>query len=127
MNMQNTKEPNEKPQNIHERIYNFVIKAIALTRLLHHTPENLIIINQLVKSATSMGANDQEADAAESRKDFIAKYCIVKKENKETNYWLKLVGDTTPELQEETRVLQQEGLEILRIISKIIINTKNKA
>lgn len=44
-----------------------------------------MIDKQIVKSATSMGANDQEADGLQSKKDFIAKYSIVKKETKETN------------------------------------------
>ncbi len=115
---------NEK--DIHERIYQFVIRVIKLTKTMKPTPQNLIFINQVIKSATSMGANDQEADAAESRKDFIAKYTIVKKEAKETNYWLRVISDTNPELKLRLVNLRKEGLEILLIVSKIIINTKNK-
>ena len=77
------KSPNEKKQyekDIHERIYQFVIRVINLTKVLPKNPQNDVVIYQLVKSATSMGANDQEADGAESKKDFIAKYSIVKKE-----------------------------------------------
>lgn len=117
----------EKPnKDIHERIYQFILRVIKLTKTMKPTPQNLILINQVIRSATSMGANDQEADAAESRKDFIAKYTIVKKETKETNYWLRVISDTNPELTLRLVDLQREGLEILRIVSKIIINTKNK-
>ena len=71
-----------------------------------------------------MGANDQEADGAESKKDFIAKYSIVKKECKETNYWLRIIKDTNPSIEKRIIGLLQEGLEIVKIISAIIISTK---
>jgi len=115
-----------KNKDIHERIYQFIIRVINLTKTMKSTPQNLIFINQIIRSTTSMGANDQEADAAESRKDFIAKYSIVKKETKETNYWLRIISDTNGELKLRLANLQKEGIEILLIVSKIIINTKNK-
>ncbi|MFH1536179.1 MAG: four helix bundle protein [Patescibacteria group bacterium] len=71
-------------QDIHDRIYKFIICVINLTKELPKTPQNDVIIYQIVKSATSMGANDQEADGAESKKDFIAKCSIVKKIRKQT-------------------------------------------
>lgn len=113
-------------KDIHERIYKFVIRVIKLTKVLPNTPQNQVIIYQLIKSVTSMGANDQEADGAESKKDFIAKYTIVKKENKEANYWLRVIEDTNPDVIKLMGDLRQEGLEILRIVSAIIINTKRK-
>lgn len=88
------------------------------------TPQNLIIIQQISRSATSMGANDQEADGTDSRKDFIAKYAIVRKEGKETNYWLRLIADTNPSLKARMAKLTQEGKEIVKIVSTIILNTK---
>src|SRR3989344_4332209 len=99
MNKENLQIKNKKTyeNDIHDRIYKFVIRVINLTKILPKTPQNDVIIYQLVKSVTSMGANDQEADGAESKKDFIAKYTIVKKENKETNYWLNIIEDTNPE------------------------------
>lgn len=114
-------------KDIHKRIYKFVIRAINLTKILPNTPQNQVVIYQLMKSVTSMGANDQEADGAESKKDFIAKYTLVKKENKETNYWLNVIEDTNhEEIVKRMGDLRKEGLEILRIVSTIIINTKKK-
>lgn len=127
MNGKMPNSSNEKKQyakDIHERIYEFVIRVINITKILPKTPQNEVIIYQLTKSATSMGANDQEADGAESKKDFISKYTIVKKENKETNYWLRLIFDTNPEIAAHMVGLREEGLEILRIISAIILNSK---
>ncbi len=115
-----------KERDIHERIYKFVIRVINLTKALPKSPQNDVIIYQIVKSATSMGANDQEADGAESKKDFIAKYTIVKRENKETNYWLRIIKDTNPNISSRLSDLEQEGLELVRIVSSIIISTKRK-
>ena len=126
--MQISKDPNKqiKEKDIHKRIYNFVIRVIKLTKVLPKNPQNDVIIYQIVKSATSMGANDQEADGAESKLDFIAKYTIVKKETKETNYWLRVIEDTNPGFSERILDLKQEGIEILLIVSAIVINTKKK-
>lgn len=60
------------------------------------------LISQLVRSGTSVGANYCEADEASSKKDFINKLCISKKEVKETKYWLQLIAHTVPSLKEET-------------------------
>ena len=115
-----------KEKDIHERIYKFVLRVINLTKALPKTPQNDVIIHQVIKSATSMGANDQEADGSESRKDFIVKYSIVKKETKETNYWLRVIEDTNPTIKERIVGLKKEGLELVKIVSSIIISTKRK-
>jgi four helix bundle protein len=116
----------EKILDIHERIYQFVIRVIRLVRQLPKTPENIIIIAQITKSATSMGANDQEADGTDSKKDFIAKYAIVRKEGKETSYWLRVISDTNPLFKSRMVDLMQEGKEIVKIVSSIILNSKKK-
>ena len=124
----NNKISNEsiKGRDIHERIYKFVIRVINLTKQLPKTPQNDVIIYQLVKSATSMGANDQEADGASSSKDFVAKYMIVRKETKETKYWLNLIKDTENIPEDLINPHIQECHEIQMIVSKIIDNIKNK-
>ncbi|HUD44893.1 MAG TPA: four helix bundle protein [Patescibacteria group bacterium] len=114
-----------KIKDIHERIYQFVIRVIHLTKQLPQTPQNNIIIYQFTKSSTSMGANDQEADGTDSRKDFIAKYAIVRKEGKETNYWLRVIADTNENFQPRMKDLMQEGKEIVKIVSAIILKTKH--
>jgi four helix bundle protein len=111
-----------KKIDIHERTYGFVLQVLRLLGTLSKNSTNLIIIDQCGRSATSVGANDQEADACESRRDFIAKYSIAKKEIKETNYWLRLAKDTNPALN--TNSVQQEGKELLLIISSIIKNSR---
>jgi four helix bundle protein len=67
-----------------------------------------------------MGANDQEADGTDTRKDFIHTYVIVRKESKETKYWIRLIGDLNIRLKTEADELIREIQEIINIISAII-------
>lgn len=113
-----------KPRDIHERIYKFVIRVLNLIKYIPKTPENIVLIGQIIRSATSMGANDQEADGTISRKDFVAKYSIVRKEGKETNYWLKIISDTNPKLKSRMNDLINESEELIKIVSSIIFKTK---
>jgi four helix bundle protein len=113
-------------KDIHLRIHKFVISCfINVIRKISKSPENIPIIKQISASLTSIGANDQEANACESNKDFIAKYTIVKKETNETIYWLNVTADTM--LVEKSIVLPylKEGQEILLIVTKIILNSKS--
>jgi len=69
-------------------------------------PQTLInqpLIVQLVRSATSIGANYMEADGAESKNDFQHKIAIVKKETKETEHWLRMIGVANLELTDTCR------------------------
>lgn len=113
-------------KDIHVRIHKFVINCFTnVVRKIPKKEENIPIIRQIAASLTSIGANDQEADASDSKKDFIAKYKIVKKETKETKYWLTLISDTT--IFEKTKIIPyiKESQEILLIVSKIIINSSH--
>lgn len=112
-------------KDIHARIYRFILNVFRdVVRKIPKSTENITIISQLSSSLTSIGANDQEADASGSKKDFIAKYMIVKKESNETKYWLSLVRDCgllSPSLVEP---YVRECQEILLIVSKILENSR---
>ncbi len=113
-----------KKYDIHERIYKFVVEVIKLVNALQKTESNLVITRQLLRSVTSMGANDQEADGTLTRKDFLHTYTIVRKEGKETNFWLSLIADTNPLLKIQAEKLLAEGKEIVAILSSIINKTR---
>lgn len=113
-----------RQRDIHERIYQLVLRVLKLLNSLPKTKINLNIIDQCSRAVTSVGANDQEADACQSKKDFLLKYGIVKKELKETNYWLRLIQDTNSSFKKRMEDLVKEGKEILLIVSKIISNTR---
>lgn len=111
-----------KSYDIHERIFNFVVAVITFLNKLPRTPTNLIFINQITRSVTSMGANDQEADGALTKKDFIHNFTVVRKEGKETNFWLRLIGKTNNHLEQEAMTHAGESEEIVAIVSTIIKN-----
>ena len=117
---------NNKNYDIHERIFKFIVNVIKFLDKLPKTQTNLIFINQITRSVSSMVANDQEADGASTKKDFIAKYYIVKKETKETKYWLSVIMDTNLFIKDAIEPYIEECQEILMIVSKIINNTKSR-
>jgi len=80
---------------------------------------------QLFRSGTSIGANVEEAQAGQSRADFISKYSIALKEARETIYWLRLLNASGEGSNEGTKSLLNEADELARIIGSIIVNTKN--
>jgi len=108
-------------KDIHKRIYRFVIGCFRdVVKKIPKYTENLPIIGQLSSSLTSIGANDQEADAAFTKKDFIAKYVIVRKETSETYYWLSVVRDTEFIGSKVVDPYLEECSEIKNIVSSII-------
>jgi four helix bundle protein len=83
-----------------------------------------VLVEQVLKSGTSVGANVHEAICGQSSKDFLAKLGIALKEAHETDYWLGLlfsVGDLT---EEQYSSIRNDCLEILRILTSIINTTK---
>ncbi len=85
------------------------------------------MIDQYARSLTSVGANDNEADGTSSRNDFIHVYTTVRKELKETRYWLRIISELHPQLANRLQGLIKESEELIRIISAIIANTRNNA
>ena len=77
------------------------------------------LIEQLIKAATSVGANYCEADDAESKKDFKHKIGICKKESRETKHWLKMIMVACPELEGKAKILLQEAKELNLIFNSI--------
>ena len=82
------------------------------------------LISQLIRSATSVGANYCEANNASSKKDFRNKIFICKKEAQETKYWLELLKTAWPERKDEINDLFQECHEFVLIFQKIITTLK---
>lgn len=105
--------------DLEERTAKFGEEVIRFCKII---PENNItkpIINQLVRSATSVGANYMEANGADSKNDFKAKISICKKEAKETMHWLRMIVAAEGELREEATVLWKEVHELALIFGAI--------
>jgi len=116
----------KKKYDLEERTAKFAEEIIDLVKSIGENAVNKRIIIQLVGAAGSIGANYCEATEAESKKDFIHKIGICKKEIKETGHWLRLLDRSNIEYKEKIRKFWQESHELLLIFSKINQSAKNK-
>ena len=106
---------------IKEKSYGFALNIITLYKQLKENKE-YVISKQLLKSGTSIGANVEEAGAAQSKKDFLSKMSIASKEARETKYWLRLLDDSR--LVDITLIdYQKEIDQIINILTKIVKTT----
>ena len=117
----------ENKYDLEERTTKFSGKLIIFCKICPKDAITIPLINQLIRSGTSIGANYREANGASSKKDFQNKIFICKKECKETLYWLELIGKTIDNEKQiqECRELWQETKELTLIFSKIASSTKN--
>jgi four helix bundle protein len=113
-----------KKYDLEERTAKFGEEIIELCKSIPKTIITESIIKQLIRSATSVGANYCEADCAESRKDFEHKLAISKKEAKETKHWLRMLAKTDKKFQSEARELWKEANELQLIFITIINKSK---
>lgn len=120
MSNQATNQNSKKEYDLYNRTSKFGEEIIDFVKTLHDTILTRPLISQLVRSATSIGANYMEADCAESKKDFKHKLGICKKESKETTHWLRMVARAVPEKTGECRCLWKEAHELTLIFSSII-------
>lgn len=115
-----------KSYDLEERTANFGETIIALCKSV--APNNIVnpLINQLVRSGTSIGANYMEANAASSKKDFRNKIYICKKEAQETKHWLRMIASCVNDRKEDIRIIWQECQELTLIFNKILSTMKIK-
>ena len=116
---------NPKTEELLQRTFNFGVDTLKFLMLLPKDKVYGIITFQLGKAATSLGSNYEEAQGAESSKDFNHKIGIVLKEARESNFWLRVLNaiSTDYEKNNETKRLQNESLEFKKIFSAIKIKT----
>lgn len=112
--------------NLEERCAVFGEDIIDLTKGLSSSPQNRKITEQLIASSGSIGANYCEATEAESKKDFLHKVTVSKKEIKETKHWLRLLARANGEEKNKIRRLWREAHELLLIFAKIIHTGKSR-
>ena len=112
--------------DIKDRTFQYALNSIELYNKLQSQKNSAgwIIGKQYLRSATSIGANIQEAQSAESKADFIHKYSIAQKEARESLYWLNLLSVSNIININELEYLIKETDEIISVITKIIVNTK---
>ena len=110
---------------IEAKSFAFAVKIVELTRRMDKTREHALI-NQLLRSGTSIGANVSEAQQAQSKKDFISKLSIALKEANETKYWLRLIREVGNLSEEESKEFLYMIDELMRILIAILKSSKEK-
>ncbi len=117
-----------KPFEIVERTFQFALNIVRLCKECEQRNGSArTLARQLLRSGTSVGANIEEAQAGQSRPDFISKYAIALKEARESRYWLRLLIESGDSPGESGSALMQEAEELKRIIASIIVKAKQNA
>lgn len=115
----------ERKYNLEERTSKFGENVIKFCRKIAQDTISKPLISQIIRSATSIGANYMEANGASSKKDFKNKIHICKKESQESKHWLHMISIASTENTNEARILWQEAQELTLIFGKIISTLKN--
>ena len=105
-----------------DKSFEFAIRVVNLYKHLCDSKKEYTLSKQLLRSGTSIGANINEAQAAQSKKDFIAKMSIASKEARESKYWIELLikTDYLDKDSKHTQSLLDESYELIRLLTSII-------
>ena len=109
-----------KENDLLDMTFKFGVRCLKHLKTFPNTSEYSIIKYQLGKSATSIGANYEEAQAGSSKADFKNKVRISLKEARESNYWLRVLKALQDEEDDELNFLNQESNEIKKILATIV-------
>ena len=109
-----------KPRfDLEDRTTKFSKNCIDLCKELPRDTINNPLISQLIRSASSVGANYREANDAITRKDFFHKIGICRREAKESKYWLELIAHSNNKFMTKIESLSDEALQLARIFATI--------
>jgi four helix bundle protein len=115
---------NDRPANVVlEKSYSYSLAAISLARKLQNLKE-FVLSRQFVRAATSVGANVEEAQAAQTLPEFHTLMSRAEKEARESHYWLRLIRDSYGDVSEEASRLIDSAHELKRILAAITKSTK---
>ena len=102
---------------VKDKSFEFSLKIIDLYKYLRYEKKEYVLSKQLLKSGTSIGANIEEAQAGQSKKDFISKMSIASKEARETHYWLRLLKYGGYITKDE---IINDSEELIRLLTSIV-------
>jgi four helix bundle protein len=106
---------------VKDKSYAFALSIVQMARSLRSEQREWVLSKQLIRSGTSIGANIEEAIAAQSKRDFLSKMCIALKEARETYYWLRIL------MQEpQTAAIIRTCQELVRLLGSITLTTRQR-
>ncbi len=115
-----------KGSELRERVFEFACAVVDLHRSIYHSEPALRGTSaQGSNAASSVGANLEEADAAQSRADFISKCTIALKEAREARYWLRILNRSLSEQHKKIEPLIEESSELIAILTTIVRRSRN--
>jgi len=128
MQIPKTKTTNQNAKiEFKNRVYLHTIKSLKFISNVQDNKINKIILNQLIRSLTSIGANIVEAKASNSKKDFARYFDIALKSANETKYWLYLLRDTDNVVDKvQIKEIIDETIEISNILASSLLTMRNK-
>jgi four helix bundle protein len=109
-----------KDSPLRRKSYEFGLAIVREVKRLRETKREFELTGQLVRSATSVGANVEEAGAGQTRKDFITKMAIAAKEANETRYWLRLLRDSEILDVQTSNSLMADCDELVRMLTATV-------
>ena len=113
-------------RELEDRMTEFAKRVIRLCKELPNDTINRRLIDQIIRSAGSVGANYREANEALGKKDFVHRLRIARKECKETDHWLMLIEEANQDFRKRMEALFGECHEIRNILSAIITKAGDK-
>lgn len=114
------------PPDLGERLLEYGARVIGLVEALPKTLAGKRIGDQLLRSATSVGANYEEARGEESLADFVHKLQVALKELRESNYWLRLLAKANVVSTEQLADIVDESVQLRAILSKSVATAKRR-
>lgn len=112
---------------VREKSYQFALNVTREMRAMQEREKEYVLSKQCLRSGTSIGANIEEANAGQSKKDFTAKMAISSKEARETHYWLRLLRDLNLLDKKNAEKLLQDCEEIIRLLTAIVKTSQIKS
>lgn len=113
-----------KENNLKNKSFAFAVRVVRLYQFLTAEKKEFIMAKQLLRSGTSIGSMVRESEHAESKNDFIHKLSIAQKECNETLYWIELLKATDYLNNEQFESINNDAIELIKILTTIIKNTK---
>lgn len=107
-----------------DKSFAFAVRIVNLYKYLCDTKKEFTLSKQLLRSGTSIGANINESQDAQSTNDFISKLSISLKEARETKYWIELLKETDYLTNKEAESILEDLIELIKILVSIIKKTK---
>ena len=110
---------------VEEKSFDFAIRIVKLYKYLMDEKKEFVLSKQILRSGTSIGANINEAQQGQSKKDFLMKMNIALKECTETKYWIELLSATDYINQEQKESIIKDCIEMEKMLTSIVKTTSN--